>query len=87
MTYKYYKFPNKQAVPSHDKWPKEVSVNEIGVITNNDGVYNEYGAEIQSPTLKEGWHVNICYQGQVNLDFIKQYEINVTSPKRKWMGQ
>lgn len=87
MTYKYYKFPNKQVVPSRDKWPREVSVEEIGTITNKDGVYDEHGAVIQPPTVKEGWHVNICYQGTINLDFIKQYEIDVITPKRKWMGQ
>ena len=87
MTYRYYKFPNKQAVPPRDKWPKEVSINEIGIMTNNDGVYDNRGFVITPPTVKIGWHVNVCYQGQINLDFIKQYEINVSSPKRKWLGQ
>jgi hypothetical protein len=87
MTYKYYKFPNKESVPPLNRWPKEVSVNEVGVILNNNGIYSERGIEIQSPTPIEGWHVNVCYQGQVNLNFVKDYEINVTSPRCKWMGQ
>lgn len=87
MTYKYYRFPNKKTAPSHNAWPRGVSVNEVGIITNNDGVYDENGRQIQPPTIKDGWHINICYQGQVNLDFVKQYEINVATPKRKWLGQ
>lgn len=87
MTYKYYRFPNKNLVPSLDKWPKSVSVCEIGIMYNNDGEYNDLGDEIKPPTPIYGYHVNICYQGEVNLDFVKQYEIEVQSPKRKWLGQ
>jgi hypothetical protein len=85
MTYKYYKFPNKESVPK--QWPLNVSVNEVGIMYNNDEVYNELGELVTPPTPKEGWHVNVCYQGQVDLDSIKQYEIQVNTPLRKWFGQ
>jgi hypothetical protein len=87
MTYKYYKFPNKETAPPLNKWPQNVSVNEIGVIVNNDGVFDEYGEIVNPPTVKPGWHVNVCYQGNVNLEFVKQYEINVQTPMRTWLGQ
>jgi hypothetical protein len=72
MTYKYYKFPNKQSVPPRNKWPKKISITEIG------------------PINLDGWYVNVCYQGSVNsvnLEFVKEYEIEVNTPIRKWMGQ
>jgi len=87
MTYKYYKFPNKNLVPPTQAWPKNVSVFEIGYILNDDGVYNNVGEEIKAPTLKPGWFVNVCYQDDVNLDFVKQYETVVNSPRYKWFGQ
>lgn len=87
ITYKYYKFPNKETVPSSEQWPQNVTVNEIGIIYNNDGKFNELGELIKPPTPKNGWHVNICYQGDINLEFIKQYEIKINSPICKWFGQ
>jgi hypothetical protein len=85
ITYKYYKFPSKELVPK--VWPVNVSINEIGTIYNNDGIYNELGEQIQPPTPKQGWHVNICYQGNINLSHLQQYEINVQSPNHIWYGQ
>lgn len=87
MTYKYYKFPNKESVPPLPMWPKNVSINEIGIIPNNDAVYNEAGIMIEPPTAKSGWHVNVCYDEPVNLDFLKEYEIQVQTPRRTWFGQ
>jgi len=87
MTYKYYKFPSKEDMPPLNKWPQNISINEIGTIVNNDGVFNEFGEVIKPPTVKPGWHVNVCYQGNVNLEFVKQYEINVQTPMRTWLGQ
>lgn len=87
LNYKYYRFPNKESVPSLKQWPEDVSVNEVGLISNNDGVYDEKGFEIKPPTYKPGWHVNICYQGYVNLNFVQQYEIDVRTPRQIWLGQ
>jgi hypothetical protein len=87
LTYKYYKFPNKQAVPSLKSWPNNVSIHHVGKLSNEDGVYDSLGREIQPPTYKEGWHVNVCYQGNANLNFVQQYEINVNNPKHTWYGQ
>jgi hypothetical protein len=85
ITYKYYKFENKESVPSI--WPDSVNVDEVGLIKETDPVYDENGNVIQPATYKDGWHVNVCYQGDVDLSFIQQYEINVGNPKRIWFGQ
>jgi hypothetical protein len=87
MTYKYYKFPNKEAVPPRRLWPKDISINEIGIIINDDGVFDKTGEIIKPPTIKSGWHVNVCYQGKVDLEFIKEYEIQVETPVCTWLGQ
>jgi hypothetical protein len=87
MTYKYYKFPNKESMPPRIKWPKNASINEIGIMPNNDAVYDEKGIMIVPPTAKSGWHVNVCYQEPIDLDFIKEYEIDVRTPRRTWLGQ
>jgi hypothetical protein len=87
IKYKYYKFPNKELVPKPGEWPEGVFHYEIGIIYNNDGVYGPGGVVIKPPTPKPGWHVNVCYQGSNNLDFIQQYEINVITPNCIWSGQ
>jgi hypothetical protein len=87
ITYKYYKFPNKQTVPGPMEWPDEVFYYELGTIYNNDGVYEPGGIVVQKPTPKPGWHVNVCYQGDKDLSFIQQYEIQVNTPNCIWSGQ
>lgn len=87
ITYKYYNFPNKNLVPKPYEWPEGVYYYEVGVIYNQDGIRDQNGITIQAPTSKPGWHVNVCYQKPVNLDFIQQYEINVNSPEYVWSGQ
>jgi len=87
MTYRYYRFPNKNVVPPLNKWPEGVSVCEVGYLTKDDGIYNELGEEIKPPSVIYGWHINVCYQNNPNLDFVKQFEIFVDTPKRKWLGQ
>jgi hypothetical protein len=85
MHYKYYRFPSKEDVPQN--WPEEVSVSEIGLIMKSMPVFNELGKEIIPAVFLEGWHVNVCFQTFVDLDFIKKYEINVATPRQKWFGQ
>jgi hypothetical protein len=87
MNYKYYKFPSKQLAPSLTQWPEDVSVEVIGQIKDTPGVYDENGYEILPPTYIDGWHINVAYQGYVDLSFVQQYEINVHSPRRVWFGQ
>lgn len=85
MTYRYYKFPNKETVPT--SWPEGVSISEVGRIGNKDMVYDNEGRTIKPQTYKSGWHVNICYQGDIDLSFISQYEIEVQTPRQVWFGQ
>jgi hypothetical protein len=85
--YKYYKFPNKESVPVGDIWPSHVSVHEIGLIPKTTAKYNIDGSVSEPVTYIDGWHVNVCYQEQANLDFIKQYEVEVNNPKCIWMNQ
>jgi len=87
ITYKYYKFPSQSTVPLLSSWPSNVSVHEVGVIGNNDATYNNLGQEITPQTFLSGWHVNVCYQGNVDLSFVQSYEINVNNPKCIWFGQ
>jgi hypothetical protein len=85
MTYKYYKFPNKNLVPKI--WPEGVSVSEVGLIKKINPVYDDHGNIIEPPQYHDGWHVNVCYRDNVNLDFLNEYEITVNNPKQKWFGQ
>jgi len=87
MIYKYYKFPDKESVPPKHLWPNGVSYYEIGLIGNNDAVYDEFGKEVEPQTYIPGWHINVACSEQTNLDFISQYEINVNSPRVVWLGQ
>jgi hypothetical protein len=36
---------------------------------------------------KQGWHVNVVYQGEKDLNFVQDYEVQVITPIRKWLGQ
>lgn len=89
ITYKYYRFPSKELVPSPEKWPLNVSYSEIGLLYNNDAEFNESGDIIKLPTAKPGWYVNVSYNSNplINLDFIKEYEIPVETPSFLWLGQ
>jgi hypothetical protein len=89
LIYKYYKFPSKSDAPKYEEWPANVSYVELGTIYNNDAEYDITGTLIKPATAKPGWHVNICYNFTpfINLDFIKQYEINVQTPTVLWLGQ
>lgn len=85
LTYKYYKFPNKNVVPKF--WPNNVSVIEIGPMRVTQSVYDSLGNVISTGTEDSAWHINICYSGNADLSHIEQYEIFVKTPKRIWFGQ
>jgi len=85
MIYKYYKFQDKEAAPKN--WPDGVSVSEVGLIKKTEPVYDDRGYVIQPPTYYDGWHVNICYQGDVDLNFVQEFEVAVSNPRQKWFGQ
>ncbi len=87
ITYKYYKFPSKELIPPLSAWPSNVSVHEVGLISNNDAVYNNLGQEVEPQTFIPGWHVNVCYPDTADLSFVQEYEITVTNPRCIWFGQ
>lgn len=68
-------------------WPDGVSVSVIGRIVDEQPIFNEQGVVIEPATYKPGWHVNVCYNGDINLTHLEQYEIEVNSPRRIWFGQ
>lgn len=85
MTYKYYKFNDESDAPT--SWPSGVSVSVVGRIIEQKPIYDDGGVVIQPPTYKPGWHINICYSGNIDLSRLQQYEIQVGSPRRIWFGQ
>ena len=89
ITYKYYRFPTKNEIPKLEEWPINVSYSNVGTIYDNDAEYDELGNIIKPQTPKPGWHINVSYNTNplVNLDFIKQYEIDVKTPRYLWLGQ
>lgn len=54
-------------------------VDVIGVLYNDDGVYNEEGEVITPPTPLDGWHVN--YLGNLPEGW-GEYEVTPEQPKR-----
>lgn len=85
IIYKYYKFPAESSVPK--TWPAGVNVYQVGRIFNSLPVYNNVNTEISPGTYAEGWHVNVCYEGNIDMSFVQQYEITVNNPVCKWFGQ
>lgn len=84
MEYKYYKFPNKESVPEIKLWPLNISIYEIGLIKKESEITDDWGNEIKPAEYYEGWHINVCYEGTPNLDFVKEFEINVNNPRYRW---
>ena len=66
-------------------------VNIVGEIYNNDGVYSDPDPTtgeitlISSPTLKDGWHVNLILVGGLP-PLLVQYTIFPLTPNRKFAG-
>jgi hypothetical protein len=85
ITYKFYKFPEQNSVPQ--VWPTKVNLHEVGQIVATKPVFNNLNVEISAATFLSGWHVNVCFEGDVDLSFVQQYEITVEAPICKWFGQ
>ena len=56
------------------------AIDDVGIIYNNDGVYNEETGEvITPPTQMEGWHVNIIGELPPELN---EYLVTPSTPYR-----
>jgi hypothetical protein len=63
----------------------EHAIDVVGIIYNDDGVYNEETGEvITPPTAMEGWHVN--YKTDALPDALTEYIVTPSSPHRKFAG-
>jgi hypothetical protein len=87
IQYKYYKFPSEAEAPDVSEWPEGISVDVVGTIADFPVMYDGQGNIANSATYLDGWHVNVCYEGDKDLSFVQQYEITVNTPVRAWLGQ
>lgn len=77
-------------VQYEDEWviqyyTHEHSIDVVGIIYNNDGVYNEETGEVVTlPSAMEGWHVN--YKTDALPDALTEYIVTPSSPHRKFAG-
>ena len=55
------------------------AIDDVGIIYNNDGVYNNDGEVITPPTQMGGWHVNII--GELPQE-LNQYLVTPSNPYR-----
>jgi hypothetical protein len=63
------------------KW----AVDDIGVIYNDDGVYDpDTGDVITPPTPMDGWHVN--FKTDMDIDF-SGFPVHPQTPYRKFAGE
>ena len=63
------------------KW----AVDDIGVIYNDDGVYDpDTGEVITPPTPMDGWHVN--FKTDMDIDF-SGFPVHPQTPYRKFAGE
>jgi hypothetical protein len=62
------------------------AVDDVGVIYNDDGVYDEdTGDVITPPTPMDGWHVN--YKAATLPSDLEAYVVTPNSPHRKFAGE
>ena len=62
----------------------EWAVDEVGIIYNDDGIYNqETGEVITPPTPMEGWHVNV--KSAEDIDW-SGFTVTPETPYRKFAG-
>jgi hypothetical protein len=63
----------------------EWGVDDVGVIYNDDGVYDQdTGEVITPPTPKDGWHVN--YKSATLPSDLEAYVVSPTTPHRIFAG-
>ncbi len=62
------------------------NISVIGTIYNDDGVYDEEGNVLTSPTAIEGWHVNVRVCKNEPSDLLEPFAVVVESPIRTWAG-
>ena len=55
------------------------SLDPVGVIYKDDGVYDELGNIITEPTILDGWHVNFI--GELS-DLVLTYEVEPKQPRQ-----
>jgi hypothetical protein len=75
---------NQPVLNEDDNWvfnyyTHEWAIDDVGIIYNNDGVYNNDGEVITPPTQMEGWHVNII--GELPQE-LNQYLVTPSNPYR-----
>jgi hypothetical protein len=62
------------------------AVDDVGVIYNDDGVYDpDTGDVITPPTPMDGWHVN--YKAATLPSDLEAYVVTPNSPHRKFAGE
>jgi hypothetical protein len=60
-------------------WPENVDVSEVGFIQKKE--------DLERGFIDQSWYVNVVCYGDVNLDYLDYFEINVKTPRRVWFGQ
>jgi hypothetical protein len=77
----YVTVTNDEGVESEvlQAYTRDHAIDVIGVLYNDDGVYNEEGEVITPPTVMPGWHIN--YLGDLPEGW-ESYEVSPESPCR-----
>lgn len=74
-----------ETVEQWNYFTHDYSISDIGILYNDDGVYNEEtGETITAPTAKDGWHVN--WKAASFPANIRDYEIMPVNAYRVWAG-
>jgi hypothetical protein len=77
-----YKFIDEETETTYYRIPDAPGdIDIIGIIYNNDSVYDENGELITPSTQKEGFHVNIILKGELP-ESLQEYSINPQNPYR-----
>ena len=57
----------------------------VGVIVDEEGIYDEEGNELKAPTFADGVHLNIRLLGDLDLpEFTNVEQVTPNSPSRVW---
>ena len=74
-----------ETVDQWDYFTHDHAISNIGILYNDDGVYNEEtGETITAPTAKDGWHVN--WKAASFPIGIEAYEIMPVNAYQVWAG-